>query len=75
MKKRKSLFFSGIFALTALVMLFVLQRMPMSAKADENTYVNLYKNDTYVERLDTVNQAFDKMTDASADYTLEMSGS
>lgn len=75
MKKRKSLFFSGIFALTALVMLFVLQRTPMSAKADENTYVNLYKNDTYVERLDTVNQAFDKMTDASADYTLEMSGS
>ena len=56
-------------------MLFVLQRTPMSAKADENTYVNLYKNDTYVERLDTVNQAFDKMTDASADYTLEMSGS
>ena len=74
-EKRKSLFFAGIFALTALVMLFVLQRTPMSAKADENTYVNLYKNDTYVERLDTVNQAFDKMTDASADYKLEMSGS
>ena len=73
-KKRKSLFFSGIFALTVFVMLFVLQRTPMSAKADENTYVNLYKNDTYVERLDTVNQAFDKMTDASADYKLEMSG-
>lgn len=77
MKKQKSLLLSGIIFLTALVMLFIVQGSQMTAQAEDNgnTYVNLYKNDTYVQRFDTVNQAFDQMTDASADYRLEMSGS
>lgn len=47
----------------------------ITVKADDDSYVILYKNGEYVQKFDTVNQAFDSMTDRTADYVIEMLGS
>ena len=45
----------------------------MTANAEDNSYVNLYKNGDYVAQYSNINQAFDAITDSSAEYIVEIS--
>lgn len=62
---------AALFAVVAVVLGNV--GVHMTANAEDNSYVNLYKNGDYVAQYSNINQAFDAITDSSAEYIVEIS--